>query len=127
MVDIIFYWCVDFLAKLAALFGTEIYNQDVWKKVYLIMSTFMFVGIFATMSSKEPKNRKNLKKDSHLKFLLALFFSVIGFIFLYSIIDNPYDKEEIFLSFIFSSGNVSPIVPVHPKIISFKEIFFGSS
>ena len=88
---------------LAALFGTEIYNQDVWKKVYLIMSTFMFVGIFATMSSKEPKNRKNLKKDSHLKFLLALFFSVIGFIFLYSIIDNPYDKEEIFLSFIFSS------------------------
>ena len=88
---------------LAALFGTEIYNQDVWKKVYLIMSTFMFVGIFATMSSKEPKNRKNLKKDSHLKFLLALFFSVIGFIFLYSIIDNPYDNEDIFLSFIFSS------------------------
>ena len=88
---------------LAALFGTEIYNQDVWKKVYLIMSTFMFVGIFATMSSKEPKNRKNPKKDSHLKFLLALFFSVIGFIFLYSIIDNPYDKKDIFLSFIFSS------------------------
>ena len=91
---------------LAALFGTEIYNQDVWKKVYLIMSTFMFVGIFATMSSKEPKNRKNLKKDSHLKFLLALFFSVIGFIFLYSIIDNPYDNEDIFLSFIFSSARL---------------------
>ena len=91
---------------LAALFGTEIYNQDVWKKVYLIMSTFMFVGIFATMSSKEPKNRKNLKKDSHLKFLLALFFSVIGFIFLYSIIDNPYDKKDIFLSFIFSSARL---------------------
>ena len=91
---------------LAALFGTEIYNQDVWKKVYLIMSTFMFIGIFATMSSKEPKIRKNLKKDSHLKFLLALFFSVIGFIFLYSIIDNPYDKKEIFLSFIFSSARL---------------------
>ena len=91
---------------LAALFGTEIYNQDVWKKVYLIMSTFMFIGIFATMSSKEPKNRKNLKKDSHLKFLLALFFSVIGFIFLYSIIDNPYDKKDIFLSFIFSSARL---------------------
>ena len=91
---------------LAALFGTEIYNQDVWKKVYLIMSTFMFVGIFATMSSKEPKNRKNLKKDSHLKFLLALFFSVIGFIFLYSIIDNPYDKRDIFLSFVFSSARL---------------------
>ena len=91
---------------LAALFGTEIYNQDVWKKVYLIMSTFMFIGIFATMSSNEPKIRKNLKKDSHLKFLLALFFSVIGFIFLYSIIDNPYDKNDIFLSFIFSSARL---------------------
>ena len=91
---------------LAALFGTEIYNQDVWKKVYLIMSIFMFIGIFATLSSKEPKVRKNLKKDSHLKFLLALFFSVIGFIFLYSIIDNPYDKKDIFLSFIFSSARL---------------------
>ena len=91
---------------LAALFGTEIYNQDVWKKVYLIMSTFMFIGIFATMSSNEPKNRKNLKKDSHLKFLLAIFFSIIGFIFLYSIIDNPYDKNDIFLSFIFSSARL---------------------
>ena len=91
---------------LAALFGTEIYNQDVWKKVYLIMSIFMFIGIFATLSSKEPKVRKNLKKDSHLKFLLALFFSVIGFIFLYSIIDNPYDNEDIFLSFIFSSARL---------------------
>ena len=91
---------------LAALFGTEIYNQDVWKKVYLIMSTFMFIGIFATMSSNEPKIRKNLKKDSHLKFLLAIFFSIIGFIFLYSIIDNPYDKNDIFLSFIFSSARL---------------------
>ncbi len=91
---------------LAALFSTEIYNQDVWKKVYLIMSIFMFVGIFATMSSNEPKIRKNLKKDSHLKFLLAIFFSVIGFIFLYSIIDNPYDEKDIFLSFIFSSARL---------------------
>ena len=91
---------------LAALFGTEIYNQDVWKKVYLIMSTFMFIGIFATMSSNEPKIRKNLKKDSHLKFLLAIFFSIIGFIFLYSIIDNPYDKKDIFLSFVFSSARL---------------------
>tara|TARA_B100000989_G_scaffold227524_1_gene174582 strand:+ start:3072 stop:4532 length:1461 start_codon:yes stop_codon:yes gene_type:complete len=91
---------------LAALFGTEIYNQDVWKKVYLIMSIFMFIGIFATMSSDEPKIRKNLKKDSHLKFLLAILFSVIGFIFLYSIIDNPYDEKDIFLSFIFSSARL---------------------
>ena len=91
---------------LAALFGTEIYNQDVWKKVYLIMSIFMFIGIFATVSSNEPRIRKNLKKDSHLKFLLAIFFSVIGFISLYSVIDNPFADKEIFLSFIFSAARL---------------------
>ena len=87
---------------LAALFGTETYNQDVWKKVYLIMSIFMLVGIFATISSEEPKTRKNLKKDNHFKFLLTIFLAVIGFILLYSIINNPYEKNDIFLSFIFS-------------------------
>ena len=46
---------------LAALFGTEIYNQEVWKKVYLAMSSFMFIGIFATISSNEPKIKRNLK------------------------------------------------------------------
>ena len=30
-------------------------------------------------------------------------------------------------SFIFCSGNISPIVPVHPKIISLGLIFFGKS
>ena len=88
---------------LAAFFGTEIYNQVVWKKVYLIMSIFMFVGIFTTLSSQEPKIKKNFKKDNHFKFLLSVFFSVIGFIFLYSIIENPYDKKDIFLTFIFST------------------------
>ena len=87
---------------LAALFGSEIYNQDVWKKVYLIMSVFMLIGIFTTISSEEPKIKKNLKKDNHIKFLLTIFFAVIGFIFLYSIINNPYERDEIILSFIFS-------------------------
>ena len=87
---------------LAALFGTETYSQDVWKKVYLIMSIFMLVGIYATISSDEPKTKKNLKKDNHFKFLLTIFFAVISFILLYSIIDNPYEKKDIFYSFIFS-------------------------
>jgi len=87
---------------LAALFGSEIYNQDVWKKVYLIMSVFMLIGIFTTISSEEPKIKKNLKKDNHIKFLLTIFIAVIGFIFLYSIINNPYERDEIILSFIFS-------------------------
>ena len=87
---------------LAAFFGTETYNQDVWKKVYLIMSVFMFIGVFTTIYSKEPKIKKKFNKNNHFKFFLTIFFAVLGFIFLYSIIDNPYEKNEIFLSFIFS-------------------------
>ena len=88
---------------LAAFFGTEIYDQNVWKKVYLIMSVFMLIGVFTTVYSKEPKIKKDLKKGNHIKFFLTVFFAVLGFILLYSIIDNPYGKNDIILSFIFSS------------------------
>jgi MFS transporter, PAT family, beta-lactamase induction signal transducer AmpG len=88
---------------LAAFFGTEIYDQNVWKKVYLIMSFFMLVGIFATIVSEEPKIKKNYKSNNHIRFLLTIFIAVIGFIFLYSLINNPFGKDDIILSFIFSS------------------------
>ena len=91
---------------LAAFFGTETYNQEVWKKVYLIMSILMLIGVFTTIYSKETKIKKDLKKDSHIKFLLTIIFSVIGFISLYSIINNPYEKSDIILSFLFSSGRL---------------------
>jgi len=91
---------------LAAFFGTETYNQEVWKKVYLIMSILMLIGVFTTIYSKEPNIKKDLKKDSHIKFLLTIIFSVIGFISLYSIINNPYEKSDIILSFLFSSGRL---------------------
>ena len=87
---------------LAAFFGTETYNQDVWKKVYLIMSLFMLVGVFTTLYSKEPRIKKKFIKDDHFKFFLSILFAVVVFIFLYSIIDNPYGKNDILLSFIFS-------------------------
>ena len=87
---------------LAAFFGTETYNQDVWQKVYLIMSFFMLVGVFTTIYSKEPRIKKKFNKDNHFKFFLSVLFAVVGFIFLYSIIDNPYGKNDILLSFIFS-------------------------
>ena len=91
---------------LAAFFGTEFYNQNVWKKVYFIMSIFMFIGILATIRSNEPNIKRNLKKDSHLRFLLSIFFSVIGFMLLYSMIDNPFNKKDIFLTFIFSTARL---------------------
>jgi len=87
---------------LAAFFGTETYNQDVWGKVYLIMSIFMLIGVFTTVYSEEPKIKKKFNKDNHVKFFLTILFAVLGFIFLYSVIDNPYDKNELILSFIFS-------------------------
>ena len=40
---------------IASYFGSEIYNKDVWKIVYLIMALFMLVGIATTLWSEEPK------------------------------------------------------------------------
>ena len=91
---------------LASFFGTEIYDQNVWKKVYLIMSIFMLIGVFATIISDEPKLKKNLNSDNHIKFLISMFVAVIGFIFLYSIIDNPFEKKEVLFSFLFSAARL---------------------
>ncbi len=87
---------------LASFFGTEIYDQNVWKKVYLIMSLFMIVGVFATFISDEPKLKRNLNSDNHVKFLITIFIAVIGFIYLYSVIDSPFEKNDVLINFIFS-------------------------
>ena len=36
---------------LASFFGVEVYDVNVWKKVYLIMASLMLVGVFTTLSS----------------------------------------------------------------------------
>jgi PAT family beta-lactamase induction signal transducer AmpG len=87
---------------LASFFGTEIYDQNVWKKVYLIMSLFMLVGVFATFISDEPKLKRNLNSDNHVKFLITIFIAVIGFIYLYSVIDSPFEKKDVLINFLFS-------------------------
>ena len=87
---------------LAALFGTEIYNQTVWRKVYLIMAIFMLIGIIATLYSNEPKIKRNFKSQNHVNFLITILISLICFIYLYSLIENPFQKDQIILSFIFS-------------------------
>ena len=87
---------------LASFFGTEIYDQNVWKKVYLIMSLFMFVGVFATFISYEPKLKRNLNSENHVKFLITIFIAVIGFIYLYSVIDSPFEKKDVLINFLFS-------------------------
>ena len=87
---------------LAAFFGTEIYDQNVWKKVYLIMAIFMIIGMVATIISDEPRIKKKLKSENYSSFLLTIFISIIGFLYLYSLLENPFKDEKLFLSFIFS-------------------------
>ena len=87
---------------LAAFFGAEIYNQIVWKKVYLIMAILMIIGIIATISSDEPRLKKKIKSENHLNFLITIIISLIGFLYLYSLLENPFSRDELFLSFIFS-------------------------
>ena len=87
---------------LASFFGTEVYDQNVWKKVYLIMSLFMFIGVFATFISDEPKLKRNYNSNNHVKFLITIFIAVIGFIYLYSIIDSPFEKKDVLINFLFS-------------------------
>ena len=87
---------------LAAFFGTDIYNQIVWKKVYLIMSVLMIIGITATIFSDEPKIRKKFKSEGHSSFFIAILISLIGFLYLYSLLQNPFAEDNLFLSFVFS-------------------------
>mgnify|MGYP006422116345 FL=1 len=89
---------------LASYLGSEIYNKNVWKTVYLIMALFMVVGVITTLLSKEPKinNKKNLKINEHVKFLFVFILSLAGFIFLYNFINNPFGENEIIKKFLFS-------------------------
>ena len=89
---------------IASYLGSEIYNKNVWKTVYLIMALFMVVGVITTLLSKEPKinNKKNLKINEHAKFLFVFILSLAGFIFLYNFINNPFGENEIIKKFLFS-------------------------
>ena len=86
---------------LAAYFGSENYDQIVWQKVYCIMALFMAVGIFANLTSSEPKVKKNIfkKTNNHLIFFLSILFAVIIFIYLYSNISFSIEDNN-FLVFI---------------------------
>tara|TARA_B110000211_G_C14028663_1_gene531063 strand:- start:543 stop:1571 length:1029 start_codon:yes stop_codon:yes gene_type:complete len=76
---------------LAANLGTEIYNVEVWRIVYLSMAALMIIGISATFLSPEPKlERKNslINVRDQFRFLLSFFIAVIFFAFTYSFLGN---------------------------------------
>ena len=86
---------------LAAYFGSDTYDQIVWQKVYCIMALFMSVGIFANLTSDEPKVKKNIfkKTNNHLIFFLSILLTIIIFIYLYSNISFSV-RDNNFLIFV---------------------------
>ena len=77
---------------LASYWGSENYEHDVWKKVYLSMSLLMFIGVVGNLISKEPKRKRNFtrKTNLHVKFFLSIIISLLIFIYIYSYLDNPF-------------------------------------
>ena len=88
---------------LASYWGTDDYQHNVWRKVYLIMSLLMFVGILANFISNEPKQKRIFlnKSKVHLKFFINVLISVVIFILIYSSMNNPFADKNL-LSFFFT-------------------------
>ncbi len=99
---------------LASFFGTETYQQNVWRLVYQIISLFMFIGIISTILSKEPniKNSFKINKLSQIQFTLSTVLSIVIFFtvfFTFPKVDNlnyfytfVLNLIKILLSFFFS-------------------------
>ena len=100
---------------LASFWGADVYEHNVWRKVYLTMSLLMFIGIIANLVSHEPKRKRiySNKKNLHIKFFLNILISVIIFVFVYSNLINPFNDKnllsffytilKLIISFLFSS------------------------
>jgi len=93
---------------LASYLGTEIYKVEVWQIVYFCMSSLMLIGILTTIFSAEPKIKrvKLINNNYHLKFFIVFILAIIGFIFLYQLINNPFDKEQILIKFLFATFRI---------------------
>ena len=93
---------------IASYFGGEIYDQNVWKIVYLIMALLMSTGIITTIISDEPKIKKNnfLNVNEHSKFLFVFMIALSGFIYLYNVVENPFLNDEIIKKFTFSLARI---------------------
>ena len=82
---------------LASFWGAEVYEHNVWKKVYLTMSLLMLIGIFANLVSHEPNQKRifSNKTNLHFKFFVNILISVVIFIFIYSNIINPFSDKNL--------------------------------
>ncbi len=95
---------------LASFFGVEVYDANVWKKVYLIMASLMLVGIFTTLSSPEPNIKRkisNLSFPDQLRFLISFILAIIIFVIIYSLLDNPFINEDPLINFLYALIRIS--------------------
>jgi len=88
---------------LAAFLGNEIYDKNVWRVVYITMAFLMLIGILTTFFSDEPKIKKNnfSNINQHTRFLFVFLLSLLGFIFLYNLMVNPFSTDLILSKFLF--------------------------
>ena len=95
---------------LASFFGVEVYDVNVWKKVYLIMALLMLVGIFTTLNSPEPNLKKKnsiLSYNDQLRFLISFVFAVTIFVFIYSFLPKQFNNEDPLIKFFFETMKIS--------------------
>ena len=95
---------------LASFFGVEVYDVNVWKKVYLIMAFLMLIGVLTTLYSPEPNvNRKIslLSLNDQLRFLISFFLAISMFIFTYSLLENPFNNNDPLIKFFYAVIRIS--------------------
>ena len=107
---------------LASFFGVEVYDVNVWKKVYLIMASLMLVGIFTTLSSPEPNIKRkvsNFSFQDQLRFLISFILAIIIFVATYSLLKNPFNNEDPLINFLYALIRISLCFTVSGFIIYF--------
>ena len=95
---------------LASFFGVEVYDVNVWKKVYLIMASLMLVGVFTTLSSPEPNIKRkvsNFSFQDQLRFLISFILAIIIFVATYSLLKSPFNNEDPLINFLYALIRIS--------------------
>ena len=90
---------------LAAYFGVEVYNVNVWRSVYLSMASLMTIGILTTIFLPEPKiirNNSLISLKDQFRFLISFIIFIFIFIFFYSNLENPFTNGENLSKFLFA-------------------------
>ena len=95
---------------LASFFGVEVYDVNVWKKVYLIMASLMLVGVFTTLGSPEPNIKRkvsNLSFPDQFRFLISFILAIIIFVVTYSLLKSPFNNEDPLINFLYALIRIS--------------------